>query len=145
MVRCVNCRKIFNGFPGATLCDKCLKIQCDRCRYPLANCQCPPPPPIKPLSGWQCPTCRRVWAPFVDRCIECQPRRSYEVLDGFIPGKKSTTLQHGMVVTLPSAERCERCGGPLPLSPGGAVYETETGHVCENCTTTRRSGCGDES
>jgi hypothetical protein len=83
----------------------------------------------------------------VERCLECLPRRSYEVLDKFIPGKISTTLHHGESILLdpPGQPRnaegdalCARCGNMLPLV-GDPVFQTETGYVCERCTTTKQT------
>jgi hypothetical protein len=100
---------------------------------------CFPLAPVKPVSGWQCPVCRRVFAPFVPQCSFCKPRRNYEVLDPHIPrDTTTTTLRHGMTVPLGPAVFCERCGNPCTLQ-----FQTETGCVCERCTTTRRSGDSD--
>ena len=30
--------------------------------------------------GWECPKCQRCFAPFVQECYRCGPRRSYEIL-----------------------------------------------------------------
>jgi hypothetical protein len=54
-----------------------------------------------------------VWAPFIERCLKCHPRRSYEILDGFIPGKTSTTMPTEIThtVTLPTTKTPDRGGG----------------------------------
>jgi len=109
---------------------------CSQCGYPANNCQCPPPPPVKPLSGWQCPVCRRVFAPFVPQCSFCSPRRNYEVLDKYVPRDGEGDPAMSTTLDLP---KCERCGNNLPLV-GDPVFQTETGHVCGRCTTTLRHG-----
>ena len=59
---------------------------CQYCRQPMttAGCGCflaqpfTPYDPYRPYDpstqmGWQCPRCRRVYAPFVPQCTSCGP------------------------------------------------------------------------
>lgn len=73
--------------------------KCALCGYPRRVCQCVPSPPVKPVSGWQCPVCKRVHAPFVQGCKFCEPKTAPR------PPREHTTLRHGMTIPLPEPEK----------------------------------------
>lgn len=50
----------------------------------------PQPQPI--AQGWQCPVCRSVMAPHVDRCTNCGPKTVQAVSTGTVRIGDTTTL-----------------------------------------------------
>lgn len=55
-------------------------------------------------QGWECPKCGAVFAPFIPRCVVCEPRRNYEVLDPHIPREPNTTFGPVTTTLDPSRE-----------------------------------------
>lgn len=82
--------------------------QCGRPRVFVQGA--PEPKPEHDKTGWICPRCQRVFAPFVAHCFFCQPRRNYEVLDPHIP-RGDEAPRHGVSVTLPEPKVPESDGG----------------------------------
>lgn len=110
--------------------------KCSLCGYPRRVCQCVPPPPVRPIAGWQCPVCKRVWAPFMERCTACKPRRMHEVLDPLVP-RETTTLRHGMTVALSTrVNGPEKCSGCRATFGGGIRWFSgpEDKPLCFACT-----------